>query len=125
MTKEAALHYFWSSLGLPAYQEDAVPTGEDKPEYPYLTYEVATGSWDEIVPLAVNLWYRSTSWTAANAMARHISEEISRGGVVIPCDGGSIWITRGDPFARSSGDDSDNMIKRKILNITVQYNTED
>ncbi len=125
MTKEAALQYFFGSLGLTAYQEDAVPTGDDKPSYPYMTYEVATGSWDEPIPLAVNLWYRSSSWTAANAMARHIAQEISMGGVTIPCDGGMLWITRGEPFARSSGDDNDNMIRRKILNVTVEFLTED
>lgn len=125
MTKEAALHYFMSSLGLMAYQEDSVPTGENAPSFPYLTYEVATASWDEPTPLAVNLWYRSSSWIAANAMAQHISETISRGGVIIPCDGGAMWITRGEPFARSAGDDSDDMVRRKVLNIMVEYLTED
>ena len=125
MTKEAVLHYFMSHFGLPAYQEDSVPTGELKPPYPYLTYEVATGAWDEPTPLAVNLWYRSTSWVAANAMAEEISKQISRGGTMLPCEGGAMLITRGEPFARSSGDENDNMIRRKILNITVEYLTED
>lgn len=125
MTKEAVLQFFFEHLGLTAYQEDAVPAGENRPSYPYLTYEVATGSWDEPIPLSVNLWYRSTSWTAANAMARHIAETITMGGVTLPCDGGMIWITRGNPFARSSGDDSDDIIRRKILNVTVEFLTED
>lgn len=125
MTKEAALDYFMSHLGLKAYQENAVPTGADKPAFPYLTYEVATGSWDEPVALSISLWYRSTSWVSANAMAESISQQITRGGVTLPCDGGMLWITRGTPFARSTGEDGDNMIKRKILNITVEYCTED
>lgn len=125
MTKEAALHYFMSHLGLTAYQENAVPTGDEKPTFPYLTYEVATGSWDEPIPLSISLWYRSTSWVAANAMAESISQAISRGGVTLWCDGGMLWITRGEPFARSLGDDQDDQIKRKILNITVEYLTED
>ena len=29
MTKEAALYNFWSMFGLPAYEENAVPSGED------------------------------------------------------------------------------------------------
>lgn len=124
MTKEAALHYFFSSLGITAYQESAVPTGDNRPDYPYLTYEVVTASWGEPQPLAVNLWYRSTSWISANAMADFISAEISRGGITIPCEGGVLWITRGTPFARSASD-ADDMIKRKILNITVEYLTED
>lgn len=125
MTKEAALHYFMSHLGLTAYQENAVPTGDEKPAFPYLTYEVATASWDEPQPLSISLWYRSTSWVAANAMAESISQAISRGGVTLRCDGGMLWITRGEPFARSLGDDQDDQIKRKILNITVEYLTED
>lgn len=125
MTKEDALHYFMSHLGLTAYQENAVPTGEYRPAYPYLTYEVATGSWDEPIPLSVSLWYRSTSWTAANTMAQHVSDSISRGGVTVPCDGGMLWITRGSPFARSMGDDSDDQVKRKLLNIMVEYLMED
>lgn len=126
MTKEDALQYFMSHLGLTAYQENAVPTGDEyRPAYPYLTYEVQTDSWGAPVPLAVSLWYRSTSWVAANAMANHIANTITRGGVTIPCDGGMLWITMGVPFARSMGDDSDNMIKRKVLNIMVEYLTEE
>ena len=125
MTKEAALHYFMSSFGLPAYQEDAAPAGEDAPAYPYLTYEVATGSWGDVIPLSISLWYRSTSWAAANAMAQHISNVIGRGGIHVPCDGGIIQIHRGEPFTRSSGDEQDNLIKRKILNIIAEYLTED
>ena len=107
-----------------AYQEDTVPTGENKPSFPYLTYEVATGSWDEPTALSVSLWYRSTSWVAPNAKAQEISETISRGGVYVPCDGGAIYITRGTPFARSASD-TDDMVRRKILNIMVEYLTED
>lgn len=125
MTKEAALQAFFSGFEIPAYQEDAVPTGADKPEYPYLTYEVATDNFGEELPIAVNLWYRSTSWTAANAKAREISDEITRGGVVVMCDDGGIWIKRGTPFIRSMGDESDNMIRRKILNITLEFLTEE
>jgi hypothetical protein len=86
MTKEDALHYFMSHLGLTAYQENAVPTGEYRPAYPYLTYEVATGSWDEQIPLAVSLWYRSTSWAAINAMAQEIADSINAKEMTIGID---------------------------------------
>lgn len=125
MTKEAALQFWFESLGITAYQNDAVPSGDLAPSYPYMTYEMITGSWDEPIPLSINLWYRSTSWLAANAMARHISEQISRGGTTIPCEDGTIWITRGTPFARSARDDTDDQVKRKILTIMVEYFTED
>ena len=125
MNKQAALHTFLSSFGLTAYQEDTIPTAGFKPAYPYMTYEVVDASWDEPQPITVNLWYRSTSWVDANAKAREISADIGRGGRIVPCDNGAIWIMRGEPFARSMGDDNDDMIRRKALNLTVEYLTED
>ena len=125
MTKEAALQAFFSSFGLPAYEENAVPTGEDPPAFPYLTYSVATDSFGTDVPLSCSLWYRDTSWKAANAKTREISEDIGIGGKLLPCDGGSIWIRRGSPFAQSMGDESDELIKRKYINITAEFFTAD
>ena len=122
MTKEAALYSFFSNFGLPAFEENSVPSQQ---EFPYLTYELATSDFDHPVPIAVSLWFRSTSWLAANLKARQISTAISRGGVTIPCDNGAIWITRGEPFVRSSGDGSDSEVKRKLLNLTVEFFTED
>lgn len=124
MTKEAALQAFFGGFGIPAYQEDAVPTGSDKPAYPYITYEVATDSFDTDVPIAVNLWDRSDSWTRANAKAREIAQAVSLGGVMRPCDGGGMWIRPATPFIRSMGDDSDDMIKRKAFNFEIEYITE-
>ena len=123
MTKEAALYNFWSMFGLPAYEENSVPTGEDGAEFPYITYQVVTDSFGNDVALTGSVWYRSTSWKEANAKAQEISEKISRGGVTISCDGGIIWIRRGVPFAQSMGDESDDLIKRKYLNITAEFMT--
>lgn len=124
MTKEAALHNFWSMFGLPAYEENAVPSGEGGAEFPYITYQVVTDSFGNDVALTGSVWYRSTSWKEANAKAQEISDKISRGGVMIACDdGGVIWIRRGIPFAQSMGDDSDDLIKRKYINITAEYLT--
>ena len=122
MTKAAALYSFFSSFGLTAYEENTVPTGA---EFPYLTYNVITDSIGNEVSLSCSLWYRSDSWLAANAKAEQISLAISSGGKTIPCDGGSIWLKRGSPFAQSMGDDSDNLIKRKLLNITAEFLTFD
>lgn len=125
MTKAAALYKFYSSFGLIAFEENAVPTGEDAPEFPYLTYSVATDSFGGDVPLTVNLWYRSTSWKDANAKAEEISAAIGRGGKMIACDGGAIWLRRGSPFAQSMGDENDDLIKRKYINITAEFLTAD
>ena len=125
MTKEAALYNFWSMFGLPAYEENSVPTGEDGAEFPYITYQVVTDSFGNDVALTGSVWYRSTSWKEANAKAQEISDKISRGGVTLACDGGIIWIRRGVPFAQSMGDESDDLIKRKYLNIAAEFMTAD
>ena len=122
MTKAAAIYQFWNSFGLTAYEENTVPTDAD---FPYITYQLVTDSFDREIPLTVSIWYRSESWTGINAKTEEISQKISRGGKVIPCDGGAIWLKRGQPFAQSMGDESDNLIKRKYLNITAEFMTAD
>lgn len=98
---------------------------DEKPTFPYLTYELNTDSFDgEAVALSASLWYRSTSWTQANAKAEEISAAIGRIGKIVECDVGYIWIKRRSPFSQSMGDDSDDMIKRKLLSVSVEFWTE-
>ena len=122
MTKAAAIYQFWNSFGLTAYEENSVP---DDAAFPYITYQLVTDSFDREVPVTASLWYRSESWTAINAKTEEISQKISRGGKIISCDGGAIWLKRGQPFAQSMGDESDNLIKRKYINITAEFITAD
>ena len=125
MTKAAALQNFFSSFGLPAYEESSVPTGADAPAFPYLTYSVVTGSLGEECALSLNLWYRTSSWLESNAKTEEIGYTIGRGGKVIRCDGGAVWIKRGIPFAQSMSDPEDDYIKRKYMNITAEFLTAD
>ena len=122
MTKAAAIYQFWSSFGLTAYEENTVPTDA---AFPYITYQLVTDSFDREIQLSASIWYRSESWTAINAKTEEISQKISRGGKIIACDGGAIWLKRGQPFAQSMGDESDDLIKRKHLNITAEFMTAD
>ncbi len=122
MTKAAAIYQFWNSFGLTAYEENTVP---DDADFPYITYQLVTDSFDYEIPLTASIWYRSESWTAINTKTEEISQRISRGGKFVPCDGGAIWLKRGQPFAQSMGDESDTLIKRKYLNITAEYMTAD
>lgn len=120
MTKEAALQAFFEQF-LPSYAASSVP---DDVVFPYLTYELITSAWEEgEVGLTVNLWYYTTSEATPNAKAREISAAIGPGGVQVPCDGGTIWLTRGSPWCQSLTDNSDSWIKRRYLNITANYNT--
>ena len=120
MTKAAAIYQFWSGFGLTAYEENTVP--EDA-VFPYVTYQLVTDSFDREVAATASLWYRGESWTAINAKTEEISAHIGLGGKMIKCDGGRIWIKRGQPFAQNMGDESDDLIKRKYLNLTVEYLT--
>lgn len=122
MTKAAAIYQFWNSFGLTAYEENTVP---DNAVFPYVTYQLVTDSFDREIPLTASLWYRGESWTGINAKTEEISQKISRGGMVISCDGGAIWLKRGQPFAQNMGDESDDLIKRKYLNITAEFMTAD
>ena len=122
MTKAAAIYQFWSGFGLTAYEENTVPTDA---VFPYITYQLVTDSFDREVQVTASLWYRSESWTEINAKTEEISQKISRGGRIIPCDGGAIWLKRGQPFAQNMGDESDDLIKRKYLNITAEFMTAD
>ena len=122
MTKAAAIYQFWNSFGLTAYEENSVP---DDAAFPYITYQLVTDGFDREIQLTASIWYRSESWTGINAKAEEISQKISRGGKIISCDGGAIWLKRGQPFAQSMVDESDDLIKRKHLNITAEFMTAD
>ena len=120
MTKAAAIYQFWSGFGLTAYEENTVP--EDA-AFPYVTYQLVTDSFDREVAATASLWYRSESWTAINAKTEEIARLIGGGGCLLDCDGGFIWLKRGTPFAQNMGDESDDLIKRKYINVTVEYMT--
>lgn len=125
MDKEQALHQFWSSFGLTAYDENTVPdnaltTNGGK----YLTYNVATASLDEPTPLYANLWYKSSSWDEITVKANEISEAIGRGGAIVSFDGGKIWICRGTPFSQRMPDDDDT-IRRIYINVMAEYLSAD
>ena len=130
MTKAAAIYQFWNKFGLTAYEENTVIGADEEgnpvePTFPYITYQLVTDSFDREVGTTASLWYRSESWMGINAKTEEISAAIGKGGTFIPCDGGAIWIKRGAPFAQNMGDESDDLIKRKYLNITAEFITAD
>ena len=122
MTKAAAIYQFWSGFGLTAYEENTVPTDA---AFPYVTYQLVTDSFDREVAATASLWYRSESWTSINAKTEEISKKIGASGKKIAVDGGGIWIKRGQPFAQNMGDESDDLIKRKYINISIVFITQD
>ena len=120
MTKAAAIHAFWNSFSLPAYEENSVP--EDA-AFPYITYQLVTDAYIREVPMTASVWYRSTSWKECNAKAEEIGRAIGMGGKALTCDSGAIFIRRGTPFSQSMGDESDDLVKRKYINISADFIT--
>ena len=128
MTKAAAIYQFWNSFGIKAYEENTVIDADEEgnpvePTFPYITYQLVTDSFDREVAATASLWYRGESWVDTNAKTEEISAHIGLGGKIIKCDGGRIWIKRGQPFAQNMGDESDDLIKRKYLNLTFEFLT--
>lgn len=126
ITKAAALYRFFSGFGIPAYVSTSVP---DDATFPRLTYEPVFGAFDFTrttsgeMAMSVNLWYRTESEAIPNSKAEEISEAIGMGGKMLSCDGGFIWLKRGSPFCQPMADADDPAVKRRYINITIEYLT--
>lgn len=123
MDKSQAVFNFWSSFDLPVYDEQTVPTGEQKPPMPYLTYSTTLDSVGNPVQLSANLWYHSSSWAGISQKAEEISRYISAGGVLMKIDGGYVWLCRGVPFAQRMADATDADVRRIYLNVQAEFLT--
>ena len=128
MTKAAAIYQFWNSFGLKAYEENTTTDADEhgkpiEPKFPYITYQLVTDSFDREVAATASVWYLSERWTDINSKTEEISAYIGLGGKIIKCDGGRIWIKRGQPFAQNMRDERNDLIKRKYLNLVFEFLT--
>ena len=124
MDKFQALQTFWSSFGVPAFDENTVPGGEERPEFPYITYDVSTGNLGSYAAMSASLWDYGTNWERISSLLIAVQSVIGRGGRMIPIDGGALWIKKGSPFAQRMSDPND-MIRRIFINIEAEYITAD
>ena len=122
MDKFQAIHSFWSSFKIPAYDESTVPTGDSAPEMPYITYDVVVSSFGTPVAMSASIWYYGSSWSQITTKLMEIEARIGRGGVFLPCDGGAIWVAQGTPFAQRMSDEND-MVRRIFINIEAEFIT--
>lgn len=120
MDKAQALHSFWSSFGLDAYDMYTVPTGASMP---YITYETSTDSLDGVLNLGASLWFHSMSWAEITQKADEIAARLSNGGQVLKLDTGYLWVTPGSPFAQRMDDPTDDAIRRIIINVQAEFLT--
>lgn len=122
MTPEAAIYQFLSGFGIPAYASSSVP---DQAEFPYITYDLSLGYWGQTeVNMPVNVWYRTESEAEPNAKVRELSDTLGIGGVTVPCDGGMLWLKRGEPWVQAmSIEGEDEKVKRRYVNINIEFLT--
>lgn len=118
--KTQAIYNFWSSFGLPAYEENTVPAGENTPKLPYITYAVVESGFDQDTVLSGSLWYSGYSWADADRKAAEINAALAKGGKMIPYSDGILWVKRGTPFAQHMEDENDT-IRRIYINLTAEF----
>lgn len=117
-----AEYSFWSSFGLPAYDEQTTFTEGKEPAYPHITYQSADGVIDQQMTLNASLWYRATSWAEISRKSAEIQASLAYG-KMIKTEKGYFWIKMPlfTPFAQrlASGSD-DEQIKRIVLTIEAE-----
>lgn len=127
MDKWQTQHQFWSSFGIPAYDEQTSFTKGEAPSFPHLTYEGMTGIFNQTMRVSASLWYRSSSWKEISQKADEILKRCATK-PLLKVDGGYYWITIPDstPFAQrmASGSD-DTLIKRIYLVVDAEFLTAD
>lgn len=117
MDAEQALHSFWSSFDLPAYDENSVP---ENAQLPYITYSVSYDSFGSDVSMTASVWDRTMSWERLTSKVHEISNAITDGGRILHTDNGGIWLRKGNPFYQRMGD-VDDSIKRMYINVFAEY----
>lgn len=124
MTKLQALYTFFSSFGIPAYEENSIYNPQVQPQFPYITYQALTSSFQAgEVTISVSVWSRASSLQEVEAYADAISAKIGYGGYMQQAEDGFIWFKRGSPFAQYMGDPSDDFLHRAYINITAEFLT--
>ena len=125
MDKIAAIQSFFSQF-LTAYEENAIFSQKNRPAFPYITYEGIFDDFGETdTSMTFSTWYRDSSWVNSVLKTNQISKAIPRPGLVLPCDEGYVLIMKASPFGTRMGDDSDDLVKRTLFNITVRFYTND
>lgn len=124
MDKWQAQHNFWSSFGVSAYEEHSVPDDKKKTDFPRITYEAATSTFENLVSITASIWTRTTSWTQADTLADQIEQYIKAMGCP-EIDGGRYRVFIGDTtFAQRMDDPEDDQIKRIVLNVNFEFMTK-
>lgn len=133
MNKQQAYNSFWNSFGVLAFEENSVPTedviealieaGVATSRWPMITYQVLIDDLNEPIYPTASIYDRSTSWERADTLANAISASIQTMGT-IKLDNGRVFITKGSPFAQHASEEADRSIRRIVLNLGIEFLTE-
>ena len=117
MNKWQAIHAFWNSFGIPAYDETTVP--DNHGDF-YITYQAVADSLDRALPMSASIWKLNTaSWSDISQKLDQISFALETV-KTIPLDTGYLYITRGQPFAQRMQEENDT-VRRIYINIMAEY----
>lgn len=111
-----ALFSFFNGFGIPAYEENSVPTNDATGEPvapPYITFTQVEPRWDMPGSVSATVWYRSTSLTDVFEKVDEIKKAVGEG-LRIPVEGGCVWLYADSPFAQAQ-DSGDKDIKAVYL----------
>ena len=118
-TPARTLQNFFSSFSIPAYEENSVPKDAS---FPYITYEGIAGSFEDGGNQCnMSVWYRTSNENTINAKVQEIRNYLGLGGIQFSCDGGFIWIKRGNPFCQNMNDPNDDKIKRRLIILDIEF----
>ena len=118
MDRWQAQYQFWAGFGVPAYEENSVPSWA---KMPYITYQAMVGGFGDVMTVTASIWDKSTSWEFADTLADRIENAI-RLSLPIAYDDGMYRVYIGNtPFSQNMGDPEDDQVKRKILNVNFEF----
>ena len=133
MNKQQAYNAFWNGFGVLAFEENSIPddtvidelikSGIAPAKYPYIAYEVIIDDLGNAVYPSASIYDKSSSWERIDTLANTISNRIQNMGTV-KLDNGRMFITKGSPFAQHMGEGEAFDIKRIVLNLGVEFLTE-
>lgn len=117
------IYQFWSGFSVPAFEENSVPTGEDFPGFPYITFPMVFAGFGGKSSVFVSIWTKSDSgWQQAINIANSIYSVLKDGGLCLQHSTGAVWVSANEPFSRGTGDPNDNQVKRLLLDVSLQFN---
>ena len=133
MNKQEAYNALWRQFGVLAFEENTVPddevinsliqSGVATSKFPMITYQVITDDLGNVLFPSASIYDKSSSWERADKLANTISARIQAMNT-IKLDNGRMFVTKGSPFSQHMDEEGDESIRRIVLNIGVEFLTE-